>query len=371
MKKLTLLFTLLSIIPFTSKGVNYQNDGDGTDYGTASNWTSNSAPPTYTTEGNSTAYIGTTTDNYDMIIDNDFTAEANEDFDFVIRGGSVLYIDGDVNLQNNSNCTFSIRANSTVIILGDYNPGNNSGSNDRFSFEDNSAVLVVTGTMNAGTVNSSSGNIYSSAGGPSSGSFTTSASTTEGDLDDLAVDFPGIYALLSALPVQYKSFDVEASEKQLIFNWATLNETNNDYFTIEYSTDLINFHEIKTVDGALNSNTLIEYSTTVEDFTTKGQVYFRLKQTDVDQRFSYSEVVSLSIPYHISVFPNPAVNHIEIDHDIESNSSTLELVNFSSGNSEFEISLNENLIDLSSLPEGVYFLESENLQVKTKFIIQR
>ncbi|MBN2777927.1 MAG: PKD domain-containing protein, partial [Bacteroidales bacterium] len=46
---------------------------------------------------------------------------------------------------------------------------------------------------------------------------------------------------LNPLPVDLISFDAECQDYQIEFNWTTASETNNDYFVIEMSKDMINF----------------------------------------------------------------------------------------------------------------------------------
>ncbi|NQX96622.1 MAG: T9SS type A sorting domain-containing protein, partial [Flavobacteriales bacterium] len=83
----------------------------------------------------------------------------------------------------------------------------------------------------------------------------------------------------------------------------------NDYFTIERSGDAKNWEEIMNVSGAGNSNQTITYFDT--DYEPLGGVsYYRLKQTDFNGDFSYSNIVPVEFEINISkgtlsVFPNP------------------------------------------------------------------
>lgn len=72
--------------------------------------------------------------------------------------------------------------------------------------------------------------------------------------------------------------------------WTTASEINNDYFSIERSSDGITFDEIERVDGAGNSTTIINYS--IQDSEYKDGInYYRLKQTDFNGDFEYSKVI--------------------------------------------------------------------------------
>lgn len=93
------------------------------------------------------------------------------------------------------------------------------------------------------------------------------------------------------LPIQLISFDGQCNEKDVELNWMTASETNNDFFTIQKSTDALNFEDIANVNGAGNSTENRYYSLSdipYENITT----YYRLKQTDFDGTYSFSKIIS-------------------------------------------------------------------------------
>ena len=107
----------------------------------------------------------------------------------------------------------------------------------------------------------------------------------------------------------------------------TATELNNDYFTVERSVDGITFDEIGIVPG--HGTTANSHSYQLLDTNPyKGINYYRLKQTDYDGTTDYSQVVAVSIEMlgKVSVFPNPASNHINIA-----------LADFKEGQMQYEI----------------------------------
>jgi hypothetical protein len=96
-----------------------------------------------------------------------------------------------------------------------------------------------------------------------------------------------------ALPIELLYFNCVKSD--LIsnkLNWSTASENNNDYFSIEKTTDGINFHTISNVDGAGNSYSNINYE--YEDYDiSEGITYYRLKQTDFDGKYQHSPIISV------------------------------------------------------------------------------
>lgn len=113
------------------------------------------------------------------------------------------------------------------------------------------------------------------------------------------------------LPIELVSFTAGANNNgEVVLNWITAIEINNDYFTIERSTDGINFEEVARIAGA-GSSTVTNTYTTIDNQPASGLSYYRLKQTDFDGTFEYSNTVSVKIgatepTVQISVYPNPA-----------------------------------------------------------------
>ena len=96
--------------------------------------------------------------------------------------------------------------------------------------------------------------------------------------------------LTEPLPVELLYFNATASGNVVNLNWATASESNNDYFTVERSKDAQQFEAVLQRDGAGNSNAVLNYSD-VDPEPFEGLSYYRLKQTDFNGEFSYSEVV--------------------------------------------------------------------------------
>ncbi|OFY24273.1 MAG: hypothetical protein A2W98_15430 [Bacteroidetes bacterium GWF2_33_38] len=105
-------------------------------------------------------------------------------------------------------------------------------------------------------------------------------------------DFAIARSTTNPLPVELIFFRATLENKNVMLSWTTASEINNDYFTIEKSTDGFNFIEFNKVSGAGNSTTMNEYSD-VDENPYSGLSYYRLKQTDYDGKYSYSNIVSI------------------------------------------------------------------------------
>ena len=108
------------------------------------------------------------------------------------------------------------------------------------------------------------------------------------------------------LPIELATFTANLDNKNVVVDWTTQSELNNDYFNIERSKDNVHYETIATVRGAATSTEEHSYTYTDHNPYT-GTSYYRLKQTDFDGHFTYFLPVSV-LNKNTSVFnvyPNP------------------------------------------------------------------
>ena len=178
---------------------------------------------------------------------------------------------------------------------------------------------------------------------------------TNGNSFDLArgrayniTDF--VTVTLPPLPIKLLHFKGKTINESNLLEWTTTSEINNDYFTIEKSTDAINFSNIGTITGAGNSNINIDYSF-VDDNLTNSTNYYRLKQTDFDGKFSYSNTIVLSNDLSNNVIYNNTTNQLEIG-DIKN--GTVNIYNLQ-GQVVKSITTNNSTVSLN-LSKGMYLI---------------
>ena len=101
--------------------------------------------------------------------------------------------------------------------------------------------------------------------------------------------------LSCVLPIELLSFTLyKNNNNDILLKWTTASEINNDYFTIEKSNTDIDFEILTNVRGAGNSSQLLNYSY-IDYNPYNGINYYRLKQTDYDGQYSYSEIIAIII----------------------------------------------------------------------------
>lgn len=95
------------------------------------------------------------------------------------------------------------------------------------------------------------------------------------------------------LPVNLISFSARCQNSDIIVDWVTATELNNNYFILERSNDAVLFTEIAKINGAGNSNTIISYRFVDKNAKNQAINYYRLKQVDFDGKTTTSEIIAV------------------------------------------------------------------------------
>lgn len=176
--------------------------------------------------------------------------------------------------------------------------------------------------------------------------------------------------VVSALPIELVDFSANLkNERTVDLTWQTASEKDNDFFTIERSTDGKNWAAIQEIDGAGNSTNLLNYATT-DLLSEKGLYYYRLKQTDFDGAFTYSDIKAVSInnsTSEITVFPNPTNGSFTLIPASKDSAPALYTnVGTEVQTSNYSVSSTEDgfIYDISSLANGIYFVRTGNQTTK-------
>lgn len=190
-------------------------------------------------------------------------------------------------------------------------------------------------------------------GTASTGTITTSAVVTSFSPFTLAST-----SLSNPLPVELISFTGGVTDKETVeLRWTTASEVNNNYFDIERSEDGLSFLPIGKVKAAGTSR--VNHNYLFEDATLfLGRAYYRLKQTDFDDRYNLLKVIRVdSKNLALKIYPNPAKDQVTISSS-EDRQFTLRIVD------EVGHMVHSNQqrtskveINLSSLNQGFYWIE--------------
>jgi hypothetical protein len=174
------------------------------------------------------------------------------------------------------------------------------------------------------------------------------------------------------LPVEFANISAENQMEDVLVNWTTSSELNNDFFRIQHSLDGYHWTDIGEVDGHGNSHKAWSYSF-LHKHPEPGLHYYRVVQFDYNGMSKASPMVDISVsPIHFRVYPNPAndlltlsgFTGLDITIDIYDPSGRLVRHEYSSAE-------NAHQLKTSDLMNGLYTLiiSSGETQVNTRVVI--
>jgi len=103
----------------------------------------------------------------------------------------------------------------------------------------------------------------------------------------------------SFMVIELLSLTATERDEYNLIDWTTLSEKNNDYFTLERSSNGVDFRPITAMKGTGTSNTQRTYL--YKDMNPmRGVSYYRLTRTDFDGTFKRSKVIA--VRRHFSSF---------------------------------------------------------------------
>jgi hypothetical protein len=119
---------------------------------------------------------------------------------------------------------------------------------------------------------------------------------------------------LATLPIELNHFSVDLINGFTAnIKWSTLSETNNEWFHVERSNNLVDFVTVAQLEGAGTSLEPNDYMAT-DDLISAGTYYYRLRQTDTDGTTTVSETISITVgaEYSLTVYPNPTNHTLQV-----------------------------------------------------------
>jgi len=272
MKKLLLtLSILLSIVGFSQTYLVDQHF-------------SNVAPTGWTSTSNvwSFTYNGSSTSNYRNVFD---ATTYSARFSSAANGNSIYiyiptnFVSGNtytINFYTKRVCSVTVNTNElpnqTTLLSTETQSNSNCSSNFNTWYQ--WTFTIVSTYTGAGYFQIWTKTIY---GGP-----------TSVYLDDVSIyESPPV-----SLPIELLYFKgVKDNLSNKLF-WSTASENNNDFFTVEKSTNGIDWEIINRQSGAGNSSNQLDYYSLDQNVESLVN-YYKLKQTDYDGKFKYSDIISV------------------------------------------------------------------------------
>ena len=183
-------------------------------------------------------------------------------------------------------------------------------------------------------------------------------------------------------PFQFTALKARKNGEKVNLDWGTVTEQNSSHFTVQRSANGTAFGtEIGRVQAAGNSNAQLNYR--ADDIAPlRGWNYYRIKQVDLDGKFTYSNIAAVNFAKDNSMmvlYPNPTKDVLNIEYTSE-RAGKLELQVIDSKGAvmikqNMSVSTGRNLetINVSMLSQGMYILRYQDADGNasfTKFIKQ-
>ncbi|MEI9911790.1 MAG: T9SS type A sorting domain-containing protein [Bacteroidota bacterium] len=187
-------------------------------------------------------------------------------------------------------------------------------------------------------------------------------------------------AVNSPLPLHLLDFSGNLVNTDALLNWKTENEVKTLEFIVERSTDGQHYIPAGSV-GSANSAGTHYYNFTDPNVTSLNAsiLYYRLKQKDMDGRFTYSRILALPLDKSrnmVLFYPNPVINEanltITVNRPERVNVKIIDNKGRLVKQQYWSISAGSTslLIDVQGLAKGMYYLElkGETIRYNRQFV---
>lgn len=175
---------------------------------------------------------------------------------------------------------------------------------------------------------------------------------------------PGTY------PVEWLDFRVSWQGDAALLEWTTGEEINNHYFVIERSVDGSLFMQTDTIMATSNPGLRNSYQTLDPEVGSLHMpvIYYRLRQTDLDGAYSFSNILLLNIhpdaAFTAFIYPNPTSDVVYFrDRQPDGQPLSLQILN-TRGQIVRKLSISREdarqdvPVSLSGLASGLYYLKA-------------
>jgi len=161
------------------------------------------------------------------------------------------------------------------------------------------------------------------------------------------------------LPVELIDFKAHlTNNKEVLLQWITASETNNDFFAVQRSINGLMFETVTEVAGAGSSSIQNNYEV-LDREPLSGFSYYHLKQVDYDGKYEYSNMITIENQddnkLNISeVYPNPTSTTFSIRGTFEL-PAAIELYDITGMRVYRQVIIvNRQQVDVRHLSKGIY-----------------
>jgi hypothetical protein len=168
---------------------------------------------------------------------------------------------------------------------------------------------------------------------------------------------------INILPLRFISFSGSMVQNDALLTWRTDNEVNTSHFDVEFSSNGLQFVQVGRIK-AVNAWGVNDYSFK-HQAPIGNDLYYRLKQTDMDGKFVYSSIVRIRriSTTEMLLSPNPTQSSAVLFFGSPAEKTTLRMFS-NTGQLVLQQQINEGAqqhrIDVSILTPGVYTIQLQS-----------
>lgn len=247
----------------------------------------------------------------------------------------------------------------------------NASTNFAGGADDGSSVFLISGlnlfmnSMFNGGINDGIGNITANA-------LNIGAIGMYAGGEDDGIGFTSVTGIpIVVLSLTWKEFKVAQNGTNALLQWKVGNERNNVGFDIERSFDGIHFSKIGFVKAEISNQIEHQYNYIDTDPThfcpsaNCNEVFYRLRQFDINQKFSFSPIRNMQLsssPVLFNIYPNPTSNLLSIWINAFRNADLSYDLQLYDNNGILiihhkQIKTNLYDLDVQKLSSGIYYLK--------------
>lgn len=303
--------------------------------------------------------------------------KATSGTDLTIAGGSILTIDGftltptaDFTISDNTltkSTTISHAAGNPYIsrVYQFANTPNPFSGSVQINYSDGAELnSIPEGQLTLNVYNGTGWVSYAATTRDGTDNFVLTTGLSAVTLNELT-----LADVANPLPLVWLSFTTTKQNQTVLLQWATAQEQNTRNFAVQHSTNGINWAGIGALPAAGNSSIAINYSF-VHATPANGINHYRILQTDMDNKSSYSNVKTLRFttagePFFIT--GNPVTNNVLT---VQVNMAAVLALYTADGKLLWQqpVQAGTKYIDVSRYAKGAYLLKSNS--TTQKIVIQ-
>jgi hypothetical protein len=285
------------------------------------------------------------------------TTVANDGAGGAGAGGSILIYSGNGTTSNITAQANGGTGGSNEVSGGpSHGPGGGGGG----------GVIYSNGTLKAGS--SSTAGIAGTTAGTTS-NYGATAGTTGSTVTNMVASSMATFPMnCTTLAASFIDVSAQRGNNTVNVSWTVAQESATTGYTIQRSTDGVNFSDIGTTDYKQSTGTdnVYQYADN-SGYVLGGTLYYRVRENETGGYSVYSKIVSIrgnETGGAFSVFPNPAKSFITVNFTMTAPATVSFHIYDLSGTSlwanEYQASAGQNSLRIdrvSGLPEGLYLLQ--------------